>query len=105
MSATHVTPSPAQGRKPFRCLAWAVVSGRFRSCRLLDLSETSAGLTFEQDDPLPASFMLHLVHAGQIAIPCHLVRQDGRQVEVVFFDPPPASDPDASRPARLEISI
>jgi len=75
-------------RKPFRCPAWVTVGGRTLACKLIDLSETGAGLIFDDPDAVPESFTLHLRHRQTISLPCHLVWRDGAQIGVAFFEKP-----------------
>ena len=90
-------------RKAFRCPAWATIGGQIRGCKLVDLSESGAGLLFDKPDALPESFTLHLVNVQRIAVACHLVSQSGTQVEVAFFKQP--GNATASDPRRFVGSI
>lgn len=75
-------------RKPFRCPAWVTVDGKTVPCKLVDLSEAGAGLTFEKPDPLPESFTLHLINGQRISLPCRVMWQKGVNVGVAFFAKP-----------------
>lgn len=81
-------------RKPFRCPAWATVGDKTYACKLVDLSEAGAGLTFDNPDEIPESFILHLMNRQQISLPCHMVWRDGRHMGVAFFSrPEPKTEP------------
>jgi len=77
---------------PFRCPAWASNGDKKIGCTLVDLSEISAGLTFDKPNEIPDDFTLHLTNRQTIAIRCHVIERDGAKVTVAFFarpEPPP----------------
>jgi hypothetical protein len=75
-------------RMPFRCPAWASDGEKKIGCKLVDLSEISAGLIFDKPDEVPDNFTLHLTNRQTIAIRCYVVERGGASMTVSFFGKP-----------------